>query len=127
MNSSSHCCKSLEATTSESNEIISNLKSTIELLSSDGPGVSGDPASPSNQNQTDKVFDALNMYIGQSKTDLAQEDEFINVLKLVVKENGVSRQRKKEKLDWMWTVLLLYYSNLGVLPRTKPTRKRIPR
>lgn len=57
------------------------------------------------RNQTDKVFDALSTIINQSSSDVANEIEFINALKLIVKENERSQQRKKDKAAWMWTVI----------------------
>lgn len=88
---------------SGTNELINDLKSTMELFA-EGAVKLDDAVSPSKQNKTDKVFDVLNLYINQSKTDLAHEEEFINCLKHVIRENGVSQQRKREKLARLWLV-----------------------
>jgi len=61
-----------------------------------------------NSNQTDKVFDAISMVINQSKSDIKNEVEFIEALKLIIKENESSNQRKKDNVAWMCTIATFF-------------------
>ena len=101
---------------SQSKEFINQLKSTAQLIN-DGTFAAEEESLNTNKNsnrkkgrrnQTDKVFDALSTIINQSSSDVTNEIEFINALKLIVKENERSQQRKKDKAAWMWSVITFF-------------------
>lgn len=101
-------------TRSQSKEFINQLKSTAQLINDGTFATETDPLNGSDtnssrkkgkRNQTDKVFDALSTIINQSNSDVTNEVEFINALKLIVKENERSQQRKKDKVAWLWTII----------------------
>lgn len=58
-----------------------------------------------NRNKTDEVFDALNTILHNSNQTLLMEDEFVSALRVIVKENELNQQRKKNKVAWLCTIV----------------------